>query len=574
MLLPLLLLALTTRLHAHLNFFLTHEEVLKLLGINTDLFYIEKGVINNYALTFTVLIPAHVSNIFFSWQSLTNYSLPYVLAVNYEGGEALLPPEMNISASGVIPTSVQTFRITLMCTGLKTAEISIQVQLNVSLYNGFNTTSLSFKRNKVCLQGIGNTYRNDSIRLDPESLGNATGSLYVAVACAIGMISLVVATTSAVCIKNKKVRSQEAHYMTAIYDNNQHVFLRLGSALGRASSAGSGSYATIASIQKSPPSPSPYATSDACRVSYYASSQIMLMTQRPLVDPRLIDPTKRLRALLVPVGTVILKSVVKEGIFGRIYLAQFGQQETVTVKAIKETASKRQLNLFLSEGTMMFGMDHKNVLKIIGVNMDNPKQPLLIFPCMNLGNLKRFLIKCRQKDETHYTLSTQNLVDMAIQILLGLMYLHSQCVCYKDLATRNCVLDEKLQVKIADNCLSRDLFPNDYFCLADNESRPVKWLALESLLHKQYSVGSDVWSFGVVLWELTTLAQQPFPEIDPFEMGSYLRNGYRLAQPLGCPDELFTVMSYCWLANPTERPQLPQLLAFLQDFYTALCRFI
>lgn len=68
-------------------------------------------------------------------------------------------------------------------------------------------------------------------------------------------------------------------YMTAIYDNNPHVFLRLGSVIGRASSAGSGSYATIASIQKSPPSPSPYATSDACRVSYYASSQIMLISQ-------------------------------------------------------------------------------------------------------------------------------------------------------------------------------------------------------------------------------------------------------------------------------------------------------
>ncbi|KAK9889505.1 hypothetical protein WA026_004783 [Henosepilachna vigintioctopunctata] len=129
-------------------------------------------------------------------------------------------------------------------------------------------------------EGSGSSFRNDSIRLDPESLENATGSLYVAVACAVAMITLVVITTSAVCIKNKKVRSQDTHYnMSAIYDNNQHVFVRLGSTLGRPSSAGSGSYATIASIQKSPPSPSPYATSDACRVSYYASSQVMLLSQ-------------------------------------------------------------------------------------------------------------------------------------------------------------------------------------------------------------------------------------------------------------------------------------------------------
>ncbi|CAH0561962.1 unnamed protein product [Brassicogethes aeneus] len=361
--------------------------------------------------------------------------------------------------------------------------------------------------------------------------------------------------------------------MTAIYDNNQHVFLRLGSGLGRASSIGSGSYATIASIQKSPPSPSPYATSDACRVSYYASSQIMLMSQVQLQDPRFVDPTKRLRALMIPRATITLMNVTREGIFGRIYTAKLGQ-ETVTVKAIKETASKRQLNLFLSEGTMMYGLDHKNILKVLGVNMDNPKQPLLVYSYAGRGNLKRFLIKCRQKDDDHYSLSTQNLVDMAIQILLGMMYLHSQCVCYKDLATRNCVLDDKLQVKIADNCLSRDLFPNDYFCLSDNESKAVKWLAVESLLHKHYSAASDVWSYGVLIWELTTLAQQPFSEIDPFEMGSYLKNGYRLGQPVGCPDELFAVMSYCWLANPADRPPLPQLLSFLQEFYTALCRFI
>ncbi|RZC42234.1 tyrosine-protein kinase Drl, partial [Asbolus verrucosus] len=141
---------------------------------------------------------------------------------------------------------------------------------------------------------------------------------------------------------------------------------------------------------------------------------------------------------------------------------------------------------------MMLGMEHKNILPIWGVNVDNPKQPLLVYPYVNRGNLKRFLVKCRHREDDQYSLSTQNLVDMAIQILLGVMYLHSQCICYKDLAVRNCVLDSKLQVKITDNCLSRDFFPNDYFCLGDNESRPVKWLALESLLHKQYTGASDV----------------------------------------------------------------------------------
>lgn len=100
-------------------------------------------------------------------------------------------------------------------------------------------------------------------------------------------------------------------------------------------------------------------------------------------------------------------------------------------------------------------------------------------------------------------------------------------------------MDDNLSVQVADNALSRDLFPSDYHCLGDNENRPVKWLALESLLKKTFTPASDVWSFGVLLWELTTLAQQPYIEIDPFEMAGYLKSGYRLVQPINCPDELY-----------------------------------
>ena len=99
-------------------------------------------------------------------------------------------------------------------------------------------------------------------------------------------------------------------------------------------------------------------------------------------------------------------------------------------------------------------------------------------------------------------------------------------------------VDDKLRIKVTDNALSRDLFPGDYHCLGDNENRPIKWMAMESLVRKEFSPSTDVWSFGVLLWELTTLAQQPYVEIDPFEMAAYLKDGYRLTQPINCPDEL------------------------------------
>ena len=125
-------------------------------------------------------------------------------------------------------------------------------------------------------------------------------------------------------------------------------------------------------------------------------------------------------------------------------------------------------------------------------------------------------------------------------------------------------IGDHLHVKLTDMALSRDFFPNDYHCLGDNENRPIKWMAIESIDHREFSTASDVvntcqlfcsldvdlisneiilagvlqWSFGVVLWEITTLAQQPYAEIDPFEISHVLKDGYRLTQPVNCPDEL------------------------------------
>lgn len=99
-------------------------------------------------------------------------------------------------------------------------------------------------------------------------------------------------------------------------------------------------------------------------------------------------------------------------------------------------------------------------------------------------------------------------------------------------------IDEQLQVKLADSSLARDLFPEDYSCLGDSENRPIKWLALETLQKKSFSEASDTWAFGVLMWELCTLARQPYQEIVNDDMEQFLSEGYRLAQPVNCPDEL------------------------------------
>ncbi|XP_046674030.1 tyrosine-protein kinase Dnt-like isoform X1 [Homalodisca vitripennis] len=574
------------------NVFISQDEVRKLLGLSSELFYVRDGVVNTYAMNFIVPVPANITALHFSWQSLARSPLPYVWVVEYNNRDAMLEPLFNITARGVIPTQVQTFSVALPCTGVRSAEVRVVLQLNVTSYSRIqNDTSLYFRRNKICLRDYPDTEpppRNDSIRLDPGSLTSTNATFYVAVSCACVMILLVVTVTSLSYVRNNKGRAQDSlhtSYTSGAYAGNPNVFIRLNSGL-------SGSYATIASCHKPPltPTPSPYATSyvttdgsthhvyckpastrASSRVSYYASS--------PLIQVPQLDPADRVRRLNVLRKTITTKKLLQEGTFGRVYLGSFQPEadlhpQDVVVKTVSEEASMLQVSMLLSEGTLMYSLIHKNILPVLAANTDPCLPPLLVYPYISNGNLKRFLTQCRTRGGDHYTLVTQDLVEMATQIATAAVYLHSQRIWHRDLATRNCVVDEKLRVKVTDSALSRDLYPSDYHCLGDNENRPVKWLAYESLVHRTFSAPSDVWSFGVLLWELITLAQQPYSEVDPFEMAAYLRDGYRLAQPLNCPDQLFEVMTCCWIADPEDRPSFSQLLDCLYDFSNALGRYI
>ena len=280
---------------------------------------------------------------------------------------------------------------------------------------------------------------------------------------------------------------------------------------------------------------------------------------------------------------LLLQQKLYEGTFGRLYSAVYvsnyndvTKETKVLIKTVSDQASKHQISLVMTEGMRFYGLTHRNLMSITGTSTEDPHRPLLIYPYMTNGILKLFL----QKSSAHkiQTFLTQDLVQMALQIASAVIYLHKRRIIHRDLATRNCFItigtDNSFLVKLADNALSRDLFPNDYHCLGDNENRPIKWMSLESVVKKQFTYGSDVWSFGVTLWELMTLGQQPYAEVDPFEMADYLRDGYRLFQPINCPDKLYEIMVCCWNAIPEARPSLPQLLSCLEDFHQTLGKYI
>ncbi|XP_037942039.1 dnaJ homolog subfamily C member 13-like [Teleopsis dalmanni] len=288
---------------------------------------------------------------------------------------------------------------------------------------------------------------------------------------------------------------------------------------------------------------------------------------------RSADPKEKLRRIpSVQPGALICQHLIKEGTYGRIYAGKLGDSCDVLIKTVVDGASLTQVACLLQDASMLIGVAHLNVLPPLLANTDLPGPPEIAYPYPSKGNLKIFLQKSR---EMNSPLSTRQLVEFGLHVSKGLAHLHSLGIIHKDIATRNCYLDIDAHVKICDNALSRDLFPDDYHCVGDNENRPLKWMALESLQKKYfYTTYSDIWSLGVFFWELATLAMPPFEEVDIFELMPYLADGFRLGQPINCPDEFFTVMSCCWLVEPKQRPSFPQLVAYLQDFHEDLGKYI
>ncbi|XP_071441728.1 tyrosine-protein kinase Dnt [Hetaerina americana] len=625
---PLLLVVLSLQLvplcSASLDLYLTQWEVRRLLGVSRELFYVRDGVINHYALNFIVPVPAHISHLHFTWHSLTGKPLPYALAIDVSDPAALSTPSTNVSLSGGVPTTPQTFMVVLPCSGTINAEVNVTLRLNVTLSpheSLKNATSLVFKRKKICLKG--NMYAlpddgdkrkvaaEDSPTLSTTATANSSaGVFYVAVGCACSLIALVLSGALAVfCVRNKKIRrhgemlqesrngsasSQQGHSFLPVESPpplsipGAPPLLVLGAGTGSSSMHGApyhggGRQQGGSSAPNAPSSCKSSSGGSGCyapvRPNGHCYQTTSSVATGATADERTRDLHERIADLTIQRSHVRLLSVVLEGTFGRVYRGTYAEPEgnevEVLVKTVTDQASAVQVSLLLQEGLSLYALSHQHVLSVLGVSIEDWTAPFLIYPYTNYTNLKRFLQKCKLCPEgVAHTLTTQEVVDMALQVLRGMHFLHKKGIVHRDLAARNCVVDEKLRVHITDNALSRDLFPADYHCLGDNENRPVKWLAAESLQHKTFSTASDIWSFGVMLWELTTLAQQPYSEVDPFEMSSFLSEGYRLAQPLNCPDELFAVMAYCWAMSPEERPTFAQLNTCLTEFYNQLTRYV
>ncbi|XP_039745635.1 vascular endothelial growth factor receptor 1 isoform X2 [Pararge aegeria] len=163
-------------------------------------------------------------------------------------------------------------------------------------------------------------------------------------------------------------------------------------------------------------------------------------------------------------------------------------------------------------------------------------------------------------------LTSRDLLAWAFQIARGMEYLASRKVLHGDLAARNVLLAEDNIVKICDFGLARSIYKNDEYKKQENSPLPVKWLAIECMTDRIFSTQSDVWSFGIVLWELFSLAKTPYPNISPTSLVQWLSDGHRLEKPQYADDRLYEVMKRCWHQKATARPNFSQLQEILGSF--------
>lgn len=281
---------------------------------------------------------------------------------------------------------------------------------------------------------------------------------------------------------------------------------------------------------------------------------------------------QKLQDVMVDRHKLTLGKTLGEGEFGSVMEGLLTQEESVLKVAVKTMkiaiCTRSEMEDFLREAACMKEFDHLNVMRLLGVCLQTVESegypsPVVILPYMKHGDLHSYLLYSRLGDCPVY-LPSQMLVKFMTDIARGMEYLSSKNFIHRDLAARNCMLNENMNVCVADFGLSKKIYNGDYYRQGRISKMPVKWIAIESLADRVYTTKSDVWSFGVTMWEIATRGQTPYPGVENSEIYDYLRQGNRLKQPPDCLDCIYSIMFSCWLLSPKDRPSFESLRCELE----------
>nr|XP_054922639.1 hepatocyte growth factor receptor-like [Dermacentor andersoni] len=265
--------------------------------------------------------------------------------------------------------------------------------------------------------------------------------------------------------------------------------------------------------------------------------------------------------LLIDRGWLHLGRVIGQGHFGCVYHGTIkqedkGQVQEVAVKTLHNNSRGGEVDstAFLEEALIMKDFHHANVLPLIGLSIDKVDGLMVITPFMKYGDLLSYI-----RDDRN-TPTVKQLITFGLHVAEGMKYLACTKFVHRDLAARNCMLSEDFIVRVADFGLSRDVYEKDYYSGDNKKTKlPVKWMAPESLEKGIYGHKTDVWSYGVLLWELITRGVTPYSDVDNWDIVDFLKQGRRMKQPSFCPDELYDIMLQCWQEDPKKRPSFAKL---------------
>uniref|UniRef100_A0A671S5Y1 Focal adhesion kinase 1 n=1 Tax=Sinocyclocheilus anshuiensis TaxID=1608454 RepID=A0A671S5Y1_9TELE len=245
---------------------------------------------------------------------------------------------------------------------------------------------------------------------------------------------------------------------------------------------------------------------------------------------------------------------IGEGQFGDVhqgvYISPENPSLSVAIKTCKNCTSDSMREKFLQEALTMRQFDHPHIVKLIGIITENPVW--IIMELCTLGELRSFL-QIRK-----YNLDLSTLILFAYQLSTALAYLESKRFVHRDIAARNVLVSSTDCVKLGDFGLSRYMEDSSYY-KASKGKLPIKWMAPESINFRRFTSASDVWMFGVCMWEILMFGIKPFQGVKNNDVIGRIENGERLAMPQNCPPTLYSLMTKCWAYDPSKRPRFTEL---------------
>ncbi|XP_050398346.1 uncharacterized protein LOC126816156 [Patella vulgata] len=275
----------------------------------------------------------------------------------------------------------------------------------------------------------------------------------------------------------------------------------------------------------------------------------------------------------VPRECVVLNRTLGEGAFGTVfggeaYLSH--EWVAVAVKTLKKGSTMEEKLNFLSEAEVMKRFKHDNIVELLGVcTRGEPVYCIMEF--MLHGDLKTYLLSRRnivdnKEIREAEDINASSLTQMARDIAAGLNYLHELKYVHRDLACRNCLVHADKTVKLADFGMTRKMHESDYYRFSRKGMLPVRWMAPESLWDGLFTSKSDVWSYGILIYEIVTFGSFPYQGMSNNQVLEYVKSGNKLSMPNGCSEPVYNFINWCLSFDMKVRPDMRQILEFLEKY--------